>query len=76
MAKPAIDLQKKADPTIRPGGTVTFTLVVRNTGNVDLADVDVTDPAYPACARKFPRLPVMRPAGMDVHDDRGRPVVM
>ncbi len=58
VAKPAIDLQKKADPTIRPGGTVTFTLVVRNTGNVELVDVDVTDPAYPACARKFPRLPV------------------
>ncbi|MFG1640386.1 hypothetical protein ACGFMK_08860 [Amycolatopsis sp. NPDC049252] len=58
VAKPAIDLQKEADPTIRPGGTVTFTLVVRNTGNVDLTDVDVTDPAYPVCARKFPRLPV------------------
>jgi hypothetical protein len=54
VAKPAIDLQKKADPTIRPGGTVTFTLVVRNTGNVDLVDVDVTDPAHLACARKFP----------------------
>ncbi|WP_370948000.1 hypothetical protein AB5J62_10500 [Amycolatopsis sp. cg5] len=57
LAKPAVTLTKKADATTTPGATVTFTLTVTNTGNVDLAPAKVTDPAYPQCDRAFDRLP-------------------
>ncbi|SDY09430.1 conserved repeat domain-containing protein [Amycolatopsis xylanica] len=57
LAKPAITLTKKADATTTPGATVTFTLTVTNTGNVDLAPVKAADPAYPQCDRAFDRLP-------------------
>ncbi|MFT3970801.1 MAG: LPXTG cell wall anchor domain-containing protein [Micropruina sp.] len=34
-----------------PGATVTFTVTVTNTGEVDLTDVAVADPSFPVCAR-------------------------
>ncbi|MFD8495576.1 CARDB domain-containing protein [Amycolatopsis sp. NPDC059657] len=56
LATPAITLTKKADATTTPGATVTFTLTVTNTGNVDLTPVEATDPTNPQCDRKFDTL--------------------
>ena len=47
---PAIDIQKTPDSqTVIYGETATFTIVVKNTGNVTLTDVAVTDPLAPDC---------------------------
>ena len=47
---PAIDITKTADKAqVAPGEQVTYTITVRNTGDVTLADVAVRDPAVPAC---------------------------
>ncbi len=47
---PAIDVEKTPDTqTVEPGDSVTFTIVVTNTGNVDLSNVAVTDPLAPDC---------------------------
>lgn len=49
-AAPAIDVQKTPDSQIVvPGATATFTIVVANTGNVDLINVAVSDPLAPGC---------------------------
>jgi uncharacterized repeat protein (TIGR01451 family) len=56
VAKPGIDVVKTADPTIQPGGTITYTIKVTNTGNVDLAPVEVLDNTAMACDRAFERL--------------------
>jgi uncharacterized repeat protein (TIGR01451 family) len=45
-----------ARQTVRRGGTATFTVVVRNIGNVALRDVRVSDPRVPDCARRFASL--------------------
>ncbi|WP_449283021.1 DUF7507 domain-containing protein [Leucobacter sp.] len=51
---PAIELEKTAvvdvDAEASPeaGDTVTYTFVARNTGNVTLSDVTITDPMFPA----------------------------
>lgn len=58
-ADPSIDITKTADASvIEPGSTVTYTLVVTNTGNVDLSDVAVTDPTFPGCDRFLGNLAV------------------
>ncbi|QWF80688.1 DUF7507 domain-containing protein [Amycolatopsis sp. CA-230715] len=57
VAKPGLDVTKKASAaTARAGETVTFTLTVTNTGNVDLAPVKVSDPTLPVCDRVFEKL--------------------
>ena len=50
-AVPAIDIVKSTvgDGSTVVGGSVTFELVVTNTGNVPLSEVTVTDPLVPAC---------------------------
>ncbi|MHC4883408.1 MAG: DUF6923 family protein, partial [Planctomycetota bacterium] len=45
-----IDILKKPDlQVVAFGGDVTFTIIVTNTGSVDLTDVTVTDPLAPDC---------------------------
>ncbi len=39
------------DKVVRDGDTVTFTIKVTNTGDVDLTNVTVTDPLTPSCAK-------------------------
>lgn len=49
---PAITITDDATPAkVRPGDTVTFTLVVANTGDVPLTDVSIADSRTPACAQ-------------------------
>lgn len=56
---PAIDIEKLPDlQTIAYGADATFTIVVRNTGALDLFAVTVTDPLVPACDRLIGDLPV------------------
>ena len=50
VINPAIAIEKTPDSQqARSGDTVTFTIVVTNTGDVDLTDVEVTDAVAPAC---------------------------
>ena len=47
---PAITITKTADTAqVVSGATATFTIVVENTGDVDLANVEVTDAVAPLC---------------------------
>ena len=47
---PGIALSKTPDlQTVVSGGTATFTIEVTNTGDVDLTNVEISDPAVPAC---------------------------
>jgi uncharacterized repeat protein (TIGR01451 family) len=49
---PAVTITNDAAPAqVRQGDTVTFTLVVANTGDVALTDVSVVDSRAPACAQ-------------------------
>ena len=58
-ADPAIRIRKVASSAvIAPGDSVTYTIVVRNVGNVDLVNVEVTDPILPACDRQIGALDV------------------
>ena len=51
---PAVVLDKSpASQMVRPGGTALFTITVTNSGDVDLGDITVTDPGFPACERTF-----------------------
>ncbi|WP_233225709.1 DUF7507 domain-containing protein [Amycolatopsis sp. CA-126428] len=51
---PAISVTDDAAPArVRQGDTVTFTLVVANTGDVPLTDVSLVDSRTPACARSI-----------------------
>jgi len=54
LTAPAIDIRKNVEgadsQSVNPGGTVTWTIVVTNSGNVDLENVAVTDPNGPDCA--------------------------
>ncbi|MGW4059117.1 DUF7507 domain-containing protein [Amycolatopsis sp. NPDC004747] len=51
---PAIALTEDAAPArVRQGDTVTFTLVVANTGDVPLTDVSLLDSRIPACAQSI-----------------------
>jgi uncharacterized membrane protein len=55
---PAITITDDATPAqVRQGDTVTFTLVVANTGDVPLADVSIADSRTPACAQSIGTLP-------------------
>ena len=56
---PGIDVQKTPDAqTILTGGDATFSITVTNTGDVDLTDVAVTDPAAPVCDAAIGDLPI------------------
>jgi uncharacterized repeat protein (TIGR01451 family) len=47
---PAIDITKSVDkPDVAPGTQVTYTVTVRNTGDVTVTNVAVADPTTPAC---------------------------
>jgi uncharacterized repeat protein (TIGR01451 family) len=51
---PSITLVKAPDEqAVAWGSPVTFTISVTNTGDVDLADVSVSDPLAPDCAREI-----------------------
>ena len=59
VTHPAVTLSKTASPTIaRQGQTVTYSIVVQNTGDVPLTNVTVADPSTPACARTFTSIAV------------------
>lgn len=53
--RPDIDIRKQIEGpdsrTFAPGSTVTFEIAVTNTGNLDLTNVQVSDPTLPACDR-------------------------
>jgi len=48
---PAIQLTKDPDQTVASGGTATFTITVKNTGDATIAGLQVTDDLAPGCAR-------------------------
>jgi len=54
-ADPSIDIRKQAEGAdtrlVDIGDDVEFTIVVTNTGNVDLVDVEVTDEMFPDCGK-------------------------
>lgn len=55
---PAVTITDDATPAqVRQGDTVTFTLVVANTGDVPLTDVSIADSRTPACAQSIGTLP-------------------
>ncbi|WP_329053745.1 hypothetical protein OG738_12350 [Amycolatopsis sp. NBC_01488] len=55
---PAVTITNDATPAqVRQGDTVTFTLVVANTGDVPLTDVSIADSRTPACAQSIGTLP-------------------
>ncbi|MCR6487088.1 hypothetical protein M8542_30085 [Amycolatopsis sp. OK19-0408] len=55
---PAISITNDAAPAqVRQGDTVTFSLVVANTGDVPLTDVSIADSRVPACAQSIGTLP-------------------
>ncbi|MET8993965.1 hypothetical protein [Amycolatopsis sp. NPDC004169] len=59
IVHPEIAVMKDAAPyEVREGGTVTFSILVKNTGDVPLADVRVVDDHTPACAHTAPELAV------------------
>ncbi|WP_211226888.1 DUF7507 domain-containing protein [Amycolatopsis benzoatilytica] len=54
---PAIAISQTAAPAqVREGDQVTFTITVRNSGDVSLAKLSIVDDRTPACAREFPAL--------------------
>ncbi|MFE0020109.1 hypothetical protein [Amycolatopsis sp. NPDC059021] len=56
---PAVTITKDASPkVVRAGDTVTFTIVVKNTGDAPLTKVSVVDDQAPSCARTFDSLDV------------------
>ncbi|MFF1606187.1 hypothetical protein ACFVYA_00290 [Amycolatopsis sp. NPDC058278] len=59
VVHPEIAVMKDAAPyELREGGTVTFSILVKNTGDVPLADVRVVDDHTPSCAHTAPELAV------------------
>ena len=59
VVHPAIAVMKDATPyEVRPGDTVTFSILVKNTGDVPLADVNVVDDHTPSCAHSAGELAV------------------
>lgn len=59
VVDPGISIGKDpATQTIRTGTDASFTITVTNTGDVDLSNVAVTDPATPACDSPIGLLPV------------------
>jgi len=62
-SSPSIDIIKTAtdgtdSQTIPEGGTATFTITVNNTGDIDLNNVQVSDPLSPSCDMTFASIPV------------------
>ncbi len=56
---PAVDIEQRAiTPIVPVGYTAEYELTVRNTGDVALRNVRVTDPQMPACARTIATLAV------------------
>ncbi len=56
---PGIAVSKTPDlQTVVTGGTAAFTIAVTNTGDVDLVNVVVSDPAAPTCNATYPVLAV------------------
>jgi uncharacterized membrane protein len=56
---PAVTITNDATPAqVRQGDTVTFTLVVANTGDVPLTGVSIADSRTPACAQSIGTLPL------------------
>lgn len=56
---PELALMKDATPyEVREGDTVTFSILVKNTGDVELTDLSVVDDQTPSCAHKEPSLAV------------------
>ncbi|WP_020668281.1 DUF7507 domain-containing protein [Amycolatopsis nigrescens] len=54
VINPALAITKDATPAVvRTGDQVTFSITVRNSGDVPLADVSVVDDRTPECARTF-----------------------
>ncbi|WP_406639674.1 hypothetical protein [Amycolatopsis sp. WGS_07] len=54
---PAVQVTQTVAPTqVREGDQVTFTVTVRNSGDVPLTDVSIVDEKTPDCARDFPTL--------------------
>jgi uncharacterized repeat protein (TIGR01451 family) len=52
VVQPAISVDKAPEvQVVAPGATAPFTISVRNTGNITLTNVTVSDAAVPACAR-------------------------
>ncbi|MEU4518308.1 hypothetical protein AB0F52_06250 [Amycolatopsis sp. NPDC024027] len=59
VVHPEIAVMKDAAPyEVREGDTVTFSILVKNTGDVPLADVRVVDDHTPSCAHTVPDLAV------------------
>jgi len=59
VVHPGIAVMKDATPyEVREGDTVTFSILVKNTGDVPLADVRVVDDHTPSCAHTAPELAV------------------
>lgn len=57
VVHPGIAVMKDAAPyEVREGDTVTFSILVKNTGDVPLADVSVVDDHTPSCAHAVPEL--------------------
>ena len=57
--KPGIAIEKLPDrQTIAPGETARFTIIVTNTGELDLKEVFVSDPEAPGCDKVIGDLPV------------------
>jgi uncharacterized repeat protein (TIGR01451 family) len=55
VVHPAVTISKKADKAAyRAGDTVTFTIVVTNSGDVPLTALNVADPKTASCARTLP----------------------
>jgi uncharacterized repeat protein (TIGR01451 family) len=62
---PALTIEKTATPAIvSPGATVTWTVTVTNTGDVDLTDVVVVDPVAAGC--QTPATPVSLAVGASI----------
>lgn len=59
VVHPEIAVMKDAKPyEVRPGDTVTFSVLVKNTGDVPLTGVSVADDHTPSCAHDVPELAV------------------
>lgn len=69
VVEPGIAISKSpANQTIVTGGNANFTITVTNTGNVDLANVTVSDPMVPACDNAIGALTVSQTVSYGCQD--------